>query len=304
MTTVGMAVTPVELLRRLTPFIVATMLVAASGVVLVEQTASGAVVQAKSAGVDAVDPVLAAPTTDPAAPTAVMPASEPVEVDNEIDAISTGSPNVAVVAATRADVARTIARQAPSETAPTVATFTPTDDDPVHFLAVDDQRTLTAGWASRTVDGAWLEVHLPVEPNGTTGWLPLADVELFANPYRVVVDRAEFSLTVLDDGEVALETEVAVGTGATPTPVGTFFTENLIRVDEPGSVYGPYAFVLSGHSESLHTFNGRPAIIGIHGTNDPDAIGSEVSHGCVRLPNHVITDLAEFLPLGTPVEII
>ena len=41
--------------------------------------------------------------------------------------------------------------------------------------------------------------------------------------------------------------------------------------------------------------------VGIHGTNDPSSIGQDVSHGCIRVPNEVISQLNELLPLGTPV---
>lgn len=53
----------------------------------------------------------------------------------------------------------------------------------------------------------------------------------------------------------------------------------------------------------LTTFQGGDAIIGIHGTNRPDLIGGDVSAGCIRVANDVITRLAKTLPLGTPVEI-
>jgi lipoprotein-anchoring transpeptidase ErfK/SrfK len=45
-------------------------------------------------------------------------------------------------------------------------------------------------------------------------------------------------------------------------------------------------------------------VIGLHGTNEPDSIGRDVSHGCIRLRNRDITALAEKLPLGTPVRIL
>lgn len=41
----------------------------------------------------------------------------------------------------------------------------------------------------------------------------------------------------------------------------------------------------------------------IHGTNQPETIGRDVSHGCIRVHNDVIRGLARLLPLGTPVEI-
>ena len=45
-------------------------------------------------------------------------------------------------------------------------------------------------------------------------------------------------------------------------------------------------------------------VIGIHGTNEPELIGTDVSHGCVRMRNADILDLeAHQVPLGMPVNI-
>ena len=59
----------------------------------------------------------------------------------------------------------------------------------------------------------------------------------------------------------------------------------------------------SAHSFTLSEFGGGDGQIGIHGTNQPDSIGTSASHGCVRVPNEVITALAGNIPLGTPVTI-
>jgi len=77
----------------------------------------------------------------------------------------------------------------------------------------------------------------------------------------------------------------------------------LIKTPNPSGAYGPYAFGLSGFSDTLTTFNGGPGQLGIHGTNEPSAIGTQVSHGCIRMSNDDITRLARMLPLGTPVQI-
>ena len=46
-------------------------------------------------------------------------------------------------------------------------------------------------------------------------------------------------------------------------------------------------------------------VIGIHGTNEPELVGTDVSHGCIRMLDEDVTRLVEEfgLPLGTPVEI-
>lgn len=56
----------------------------------------------------------------------------------------------------------------------------------------------------------------------------------------------------------------------------------------------------------LQSFNGGQGVLGIHGTNEPDKLGQDVSSGCIRLHNDVIDRLVNQigLPLGTPVEVI
>jgi lipoprotein-anchoring transpeptidase ErfK/SrfK len=92
---------------------------------------------------------------------------------------------------------------------------------------------------------------------------------------------------------------VAVGTGGTPTPLGTFYLTEIVRpVWQP--YLGPYAYATSAHSDVLTSFMGGDGLVGLHGTNAPGSIGRAVSHGCIRMSNSGITKLAGILPLGTP----
>jgi lipoprotein-anchoring transpeptidase ErfK/SrfK len=150
----------------------------------------------------------------------------------------------------------------------------------------------------------WVEVLLPVRPNGTTGWVKRADVTLTPNPYRIEVRLGEFNLKVFKGDEPIMDTTIAEASDNTPTPGGLYFTTELVRTPNPGGVYGPYAYGLSGFSEVLQSFNGGPGQLGIHGTNQPQLLGTKVSHGCIRLHNDDITELAGILPLGVPVQII
>lgn len=171
------------------------------------------------------------------------------------------------------------------------------------FLAVRPFGDLESDWSTLTRDGEWIEVLLPVRPNGSTGWIKLADTELFRNSFRVEIDRQRFSIHIYENDQLILQSKVAIGTGDTPTPQGRFFTTELIQTVYPKGPYGPYAFAISGYSETIFDFNGGPGIIGVHGTNDPSGLGTEVSFGCVRVSNDVIEYMAKTLPLGTPVEI-
>ncbi len=47
----------------------------------------------------------------------------------------------------------------------------------------------------------WLEIYLPVRPNGSTGWVKASDVTLTPNPYRLEADLAQFTLKVFKDGQ-------------------------------------------------------------------------------------------------------
>jgi lipoprotein-anchoring transpeptidase ErfK/SrfK len=152
--------------------------------------------------------------------------------------------------------------------------------------------------------GEWLPVNLPVRPNGSTGFVRASDVTLAQNDYGVKVELAAHRLTVTQRGEPILEAPIGVGTQETPTPGGVYYIKELLQPPDPNGAYGAYAYGLSGFSNVLEEFNGGDGVIGIHGTNDPASIGQDVSHGCIRVTNEVITEIAGYLPLGTPVEIV
>lgn len=149
--------------------------------------------------------------------------------------------------------------------------------------------------------GQWLQVLLPIRPNGSTGWIQAEHVSLSINPYRVEIDADEYRLSIFRYGEEQLSTTVAIGTGDTPTPIGQFYLIELLKPSNPDGAYGPYAYGLSGYSDTLESFNGGDGVIGIHGTNQPEYLGQDVSHGCIRVANDVIIEMTKFLPLGTPV---
>jgi lipoprotein-anchoring transpeptidase ErfK/SrfK len=152
-------------------------------------------------------------------------------------------------------------------------------------------------------DDGWLKVELPIRPNGSTGYIHAGAAALTETTYRVAVNLESRSLTVTNNGQQVLTTPVAVGASNTPTPPGNTYLWELIQPDDPTGPYGPYIFGLAWFSDAYSVFNGGDAQIGIHGNDEPWSIGYAESHGCVRLPNPVISTLAGLLPLGTPVTI-
>ncbi|HEX6236760.1 MAG TPA: L,D-transpeptidase family protein, partial [Acidimicrobiales bacterium] len=151
--------------------------------------------------------------------------------------------------------------------------------------------------------GEWLQVALPVRPNGSTGWIPRSAVELRDLDEAIEIDLAARTLTLYDGGDEVLTTPVAIGTDTNPTPTGHFYVVDKLDTGDPQGPYGQFAYGLSAHSPSLTEFAGGDGQVGIHGTNDPASIGQAVSHGCVRVPNDIAAQLAGIVNLGTPVTI-
>ncbi|MDG1489025.1 MAG: L,D-transpeptidase [Actinomycetota bacterium] len=151
-----------------------------------------------------------------------------------------------------------------------------------------------------------LEVLLPTRPNGSFGWINGNQVRLTRHNYAIKVWLNDFVLAITHREQTIFETTVGVARENAPTPLGRYYTTELLRPPSPNSGYGSYAYGLSGFSDTFDTFAGGPGQLGIHGTNDPTTLGTNVSSGCVRLHNDDITYLAESiqLPLGVPVDII
>lgn len=152
--------------------------------------------------------------------------------------------------------------------------------------------------------GDFVKVALPVRPNGSSGWVKASQVRIQEDPYRLDVDITNHQVRVYDSGDLQDTYPIAVGRKETPTPGGTYYLRVLLKPPNPNGPYGPYAYGLNGFSPVLNSFNGGDGVIGLHGTNEPQVIGTDVSHGCIRLRNEDIAKLVPELPLGTPVRIL
>jgi lipoprotein-anchoring transpeptidase ErfK/SrfK len=150
----------------------------------------------------------------------------------------------------------------------------------------------------------WWHVLLPVRPNGSTGWVHSRDVSIQEINYRIRVELGARRITAFNGNNVVYQGPIAIGKASTPTPTGKYYVRVLIQAPNPNTVYGPYAYGLSSHSDVLSNFNGGDGEIGIHGNNDASVLGHDVTHGCIRMDNEAITRLAGMLPLGTPVEVV
>ena len=146
----------------------------------------------------------------------------------------------------------------------------------------------------------WYQVELPIRPNGTSGWVPAAQVALAPIETRIVVDLSARRLTLYRSGRPVLSSRVAVGASGTPTPIGDYYVNQRLIPTDPKGPYGPAAVGISAFSNVLTGWaQGGP--IGIHGTNEPWSIGHTDSNGCIRLPNTTVRRLFKQVLMGTPV---
>ena len=169
-----------------------------------------------------------------------------------------------------------------------------------------DNPTPTGGrlvFLTTTNESDWHQVLLPIRPNGSTGWVRNSDVDLAVHNFRIQVDLEDFRCRVFERGVPIFETVAGVAANNTPTPGGLYYLTELIAPAEPDTVYGSFAYGLSGFSEVFETFNGGPGQLGIHGTNNPETLGTAVSAGCIRLHDDDIARLVTYLPLGVPVDV-
>jgi lipoprotein-anchoring transpeptidase ErfK/SrfK len=156
----------------------------------------------------------------------------------------------------------------------------------------------------KTVDAhcraAWLHVALPMRPNGVTGWVRAADVQELSVRTRITVDLSERRVRLYKNGNLVLSATAAIGSNATPTPLGRYYVNQRLIPDDPNGPFGPGAVGISAFSTVLTGWTqGGP--IAIHGTNEPSSIGRAVSNGCIRLPNTILRRVFAQALAGTPV---
>ncbi len=157
---------------------------------------------------------------------------------------------------------------------------------------------------AQSSDGVrWLRVMLPGRPNGSTGWIAQQGTREIATGWSVVVHLGARRVLAYRGGRLVKSFRAVVGASPTPTPTGSYFVEETLRMraGEPG---GPFALALSARSDVLQEFDGGPGQIAIHGRNNlGGTLGTAASHGCIRLSTASIDWLAERMGPGVPVRI-
>ena len=120
---------------------------------------------------------------------------------------------------------------------------------------------------------------------------------------RIVVSIPDRKLALLEDDRIVKVYGIAVGAPVSPSPNGEY--QIAQRIENPtyyhaGVVIGPGADNPLGPRWIGLNVKGY----GIHGTNHPNSIGKNASHGCIRLRNRDIQDLFARVQVGDRVSLI
>jgi lipoprotein-anchoring transpeptidase ErfK/SrfK len=149
----------------------------------------------------------------------------------------------------------------------------------------------------------WLHVRLPGRPNGHTGWIIKRATMHAVTSWRIVVRTSSRRVLVYRRSRLVRVFKAIVGKRSTPTPRGEFFVEESVKLS-PHAVGAPIALALSARSSVLQRFAGGPGQIALHGRdNVGGALGTAVSHGCVRVADRAIRWLSKRIGPGVPVTI-
>jgi L,D-transpeptidase catalytic domain len=196
-----------------------------------------------------------------------------------------------------APVRRAVAARTRPEAGAAVVARVPTrtSDGTANIVLALEHRPDRAG-------GIWVRVSLAALPNGRTGWVPRSALGGYGIvDTHLVVDLERLTATLLKRGRVVFSARVGVGQARWPTPRGRFYVrDQLTRYASP--TYGPVAFGTSARSATLTDWPGG-GYIGIHGTDQPQLIPGRISHGCIRMRNADILELARRMPVGTPITV-
>jgi lipoprotein-anchoring transpeptidase ErfK/SrfK len=177
-----------------------------------------------------------------------------------------------------------------------ITPYAPYDQGPQVLLVLEARTSVR--------DGVWYKVRTSDRPLEDSGWLPESVVKVKKTKFRIQVDISDRELTLYRGGVIVDAWSVAVGTPDNPTPEGEFAISEIVPQTDPDGFFGPYIVTLTAHSAKLSDFDGGDGRVALHGTSLPNLLGTAASHGCIRLPNDLATQIAKTVPLGSPVDVV
>ena len=131
-------------------------------------------------------------------------------------------------------------------------------------------------------------------------------LKILKGEIALLVDKSDFTLTVLLDGHFIKQYSVGIGK-FDKTPEDVFVVKDKLKEPVWYSPEGVYKF---GDPRNLlgtrwMGFEDRGDFYGygIHGTNDSTTVGKESSNGCIRLTNENVEELFKYVRIKTKVVI-
>ena len=125
---------------------------------------------------------------------------------------------------------------------------------------------------------------------------------------EIFMDKSDFRLALFIDGHFIKEYRVGHGKDNC-TPTGKFSVDSLeVEPDWYPPEGGVIKYGEKGHliGDRWMGFADQPGItgIGIHGTDQPETIGTLCSNGCIRMLNSEVKELYDFITAGTAVQVV
>ncbi len=128
-------------------------------------------------------------------------------------------------------------------------------------------------------------------------------LKLVNGPFDVLVEPADFELTVLRRGKYARRFPIGIGRDDTPTPTGL----NTVKDKQIKPTKWPDDLDRRTYSggDPMNPLGSRWLGLGygygIHGTIEPDSIGQKSSRGCIRMRNPDVEELFDMVSEGSRV---
>lgn len=157
--------------------------------------------------------------------------------------------------------------------------------------------------SKRVGNTVWEKIDVPMRPNGQSGWVKQSWLQAPQVSHKlIVVNTGTETLTVYNHGKLIFTAPVGTGNTALGwnTPPGHFWIAEAFPSNDP--VYGPWAFGTT--DRAANTDFPDDSIVGIHGTNEPQLIPGDPSHGCIRLTDENILKLKPLVGIGDPVWVV
>ncbi len=130
-----------------------------------------------------------------------------------------------------------------------------------------------------------------------------------AYPTIITISRSSFRLRLFRNLKFSKSYGVAVGMPAYPTPTGRFAIQSKQVNPTWTAPNSPWAGEMAGQQVAggaadnplKARWMGVSGSVGIHGTGMPWSIGTQASHGCIRMTVPDVIDLFGRVSIGTPV---